>query len=139
VNESPTPTSREMEILKVLWEHGASSVRGVHRKLGLSEDLAYNTVQTMLRIMEEKGLVEHHNEGRTFVYSPRFSRDESAARYLDRVFDGAADQLVLSLLRSERISADELERMQAMIVAARQRRASSKAGRRNGRLAGDIT
>jgi predicted transcriptional regulator len=138
VNEPPTPTVRELEILKVLWEHGPSSVRTVHRQLahGQDEDLAYNTVQTLLRIMEEKGLVTHHVEGRTFVYTPRFSRDESASRFLDRVFDGAADQLVLSLLRSERVSADELDRMQALITEAR-RRTAARSGRRSSPSSGD--
>jgi predicted transcriptional regulator len=111
-----------LEILKILWEEGPSSVRNVHRLLRPDDDLAYNTVQTLLRIMEDKGLVRHHVEGRTFVYTPRYSRDESAARFLDRVFDGAADQLVLSLLRSERIPEDELERLQAMIAAARRKK-----------------
>ena len=115
----PTPTGRELEILKVLWEQGPCSVRAVHRYLARSEDLAYNTVQTLLRIMEDKGLVEHQVEGRTFIYLPRFSREDSAVRFLDRVFDGAAAQLVLSLLRAERIPPDELDRMQAMITAAR--------------------
>jgi predicted transcriptional regulator len=119
VHKSPTP--RELEILKVLWEQGPSSVKAVYRCLVRDEDLAYNTVQTMLRIMEEKQLVGHHVEGRTFVYTPRYTRDQSAAGFLDRVFDGAADQLVLSLLRSERISAAELERMQQMIAEARQK------------------
>jgi predicted transcriptional regulator len=128
----PTPTRRELEILKVLWEQGPSSVRSVYRRLAQAEDLAYNTVQTLLRIMEEKGLVGHHLEGRSFVYTPRFSRDESAARFLERVFDGAADQLVLSLLRSERISGDELERMQAMIRKARQKKASRRTPQANG-------
>src|SRR5947209_19024633 len=119
----PTPTARELEILKVLWELGPSSVRNVHRCLARLDDLAYNTIQTLLRIMEEKGLVEHHSEGRTFIYTPRFSRDESTARFLDRVFDGAADQLVLSLLRTERIALQELDRMEAMIAKARRRKA----------------
>jgi predicted transcriptional regulator len=121
----PTPTGRELEILKVLWEQGPCSVRAVHRHLARSEDLAYNTVQTLLRIMEEKGLVEHDVQGRTFIYRPRFSREDSAVRFLDRVFDGAAAQLVLSLLRAERISPDELDRMQAMIAAARRQRGST--------------
>src|SRR5262249_30009597 len=123
VTELPTPTGRELEILKVLWEQGPSSVRQVHRHLarGEDEDLAYNTVQTLLRIMEKKGLVVHHVEERTFVYTPCYSRDDSAARFLDRVFDGAADQLVQSLLRSERIPPEELERMQALIAEARRR------------------
>src|SRR5215471_17916752 len=115
----PSPTTREMEILKVLWEHGPSSVRTVFRHLDVDRDLAYNTVQTLLRIMEEKGLVSHHVEGRTFVYSPCFSRDDSASRFLDRVFDGAAGELVQSLLRAEKIAPAELDRMQAMISEAR--------------------
>jgi predicted transcriptional regulator len=123
MTEIPSPTGRELEILKVLWDLGPSSVRTVHRHLRPDDDLAYNTVQTLLRIMEEKkGLVRHHVEGRTFIYTPCFSRDESAARFLDRVFDGAADQLVMSLLRAERIPEEELERMQAMIAAARRKK-----------------
>jgi predicted transcriptional regulator len=102
----------------------------VHRWLARAEDLAYNTVQTLLRIMEEKGLVRHRLEGRTFVYTPYFSRDESAARFVDHIFDGAVDQLVLSLLRAEKISPAELDRMQTMIEEARRRQASAKASRR---------
>lgn len=119
--QTPTPTARELEILKVLWEHGPSSVRTVFRHLSQGKDLAYNTVQTLMRIMDEKGILKHHVEGRTFVYTPRFSRDESAIRFLDRVFDGAALQLVQSLLRSERIAPEELERMHALINEARKK------------------
>jgi BlaI family transcriptional regulator, penicillinase repressor len=122
VEHVPSPTTRELEILKVLWDMGQASVRAVHRALASAEDIAYNTVQTLLRIMERKGLVRHHVEGRTFVYTPCFSRDESAARFLDRVFDGAASELVLSLLRAERIPPRELEQMQTMIATARRRR-----------------
>jgi BlaI family transcriptional regulator, penicillinase repressor len=70
VTDMPTPTPRESQILKVLWEQGPLSVRAVFRHLELEKDLAYNTVQTLLRIMEDKGLVAHHAEGRTFVYTP---------------------------------------------------------------------
>jgi len=126
LNEMPTPgrepTPRELEILKVLWEQGSSSVRTVHRQLLVREpDLASNTVQTMLRIMEGKGLVDHIEEGRTFIYTARCTRDQTTLRFLDRVFDGAASQLVSSLLRSERISSAELEQMQALIAEARKR------------------
>lgn len=124
----PTPTPRELAILKVLWEHGPLSVREVFRHLEVEKDLAYNTVQTLMRIMAEKGLVRHHAEGRTFVYTPCFSRDESAVRFLEGVFDGAAAELVQSLLRSERIQPDELDRLQTMIAEARRRR-----GKREGR------
>ena len=126
MKDIPTPTPRELEILKVLWELGPSSVKTVHHELCQKEaknkDLAYNTVQTLLRIMDTKGLVDHQLEGRTFIYTPHFSRDDSAARFVDHVFDGAADQMFLSLLRSERISPAELERMQALIADARRKR-----------------
>jgi predicted transcriptional regulator len=117
-----TPTPRELAILKVLWEQGPSSVRGVHLRLQAREPgLAQNTVQTMLRVMEEKGLVGHELDGRSFIYSARLTRDENAARFLDRVFDGAALPLVQSLLRAERISPEELDQIQALIAAERKR------------------
>jgi BlaI family penicillinase repressor len=123
VSELPTPTSREMEILKVLWEHGAKSVSDVHRLLrpadGKQQHL--NTVQTLLRLMETKGLVSHQTEGRSFIYEPLFSREETAARFLDRVFDGAASQLVMSLVKAERISPEEQEKIRALISAAKKK------------------
>ena len=122
MDELPTPTARELEILKVLWEQGPLSVRDVHRKLSPDGELAYNTTQTMLRLMEMKDLVKHHADGRTFIYTPCFSREENTSRFLDRAFDGAASQMVLSLLRTERVSAAELDRMQAMITEARKKR-----------------
>lgn len=131
MNDIPTPTPAELEILKVLWDQGPSSVRAVHQQLLRGrDDLAYNTVQTLLRLMETKRLVTHHPEGRTFIYTPRFSREESAARFLDRVFDGAASQLVLSLLRAERISTAELDQMKTLIDdARRKRRGDGKGGK----------
>ena len=121
MDDLPTPTPRELELLKVLWEHGPKSVAQVHKLLRPADGsaLAANTVQTLLRIMEGKGLVGHTLTGRTFIYAPLFSREESAARYLDRVFDGAASQLVLSLLRAEKIPPGELEEMRALIQQAK--------------------
>ena len=124
MDDLPSPTTREMEILKVLWDLGPSSVRNVHIAIReqVDDSLAYNTVQTLLRIMESKQLVGHHVVGRTFVYTPRFSREESAVRFVDRVFDGAASELMLSLIRAERIPVDELERMSDLIARAKGKR-----------------
>ena len=123
VDDLPTPTPRELELLKVLWEHGPRSVTAVHKALRPAggRELAPNTVQTLLRIMETKGLVAHTESGRTFIYRPLFSREESAARFLDRVFDGAASQLVSSLLKAERIPPAELEQLRQLVDAARKR------------------
>ena len=121
MTDLPTPTAREMEILKVLWEHGAKSVADVHRVLQTDDDNTQhvNTVQTLLRLMETKGLVSHRTVGRSFIYEPLFSREETAVRFLDRVFDGAASQLVLSLLKAERIPPEERELVRQMIAKAK--------------------
>jgi predicted transcriptional regulator len=123
VDDLPTPTPRELELLKVLWEHGPRSVGDVHRLLKPADGKQphVNTVQTLLRLMETKGLVTHKAVGRTFIYTPQFSREESASRFLDRVFDGAASQLVLSLLKAERIPPEELEQMRQLVNQTRKK------------------
>jgi predicted transcriptional regulator len=115
----PVPSGREIEILKVLWELGSASVRDVYERMCPREELAFNTIQTLLRIMDEKGLVKHAVHGRTFVYSPAYSREQETARFLDKVFDGAMDQFVASLLKSRRPSPRELRQLQEVISAAR--------------------
>src|SRR5438309_1411648 len=87
-------------------------------------ELAFNTVQTLLRIMEEKGLVRHRAEGRTFVYEPTYARDRVTARLLNRVFDGALDQVVLSLLQAKDATEDELRGLERLIAEARRRKGS---------------
>jgi len=121
--EELTPSERELDLLKILWELGSGSVRQVHERMCPSGELAFNTVQTLLRIMEDKGLVGHRTEGRTFIYYPRHSRERVAARFLNKVFDGALDQFVLSILRSEdAATADELKELERLIARARRDR-----------------
>jgi predicted transcriptional regulator len=123
------PSPRELDVLKALWELGSGSVREVHRRMCPEDELAFNTVQTVLRIMESKGLVRHRAEGRTFVYEPTYGRDRVTSRLLDRVFDGALDQVVLSLLQVKDASERELRDLEAIIAAARKRKASGDDGR----------
>ena len=118
----PTPSPRELEILKVLWEIGPASVREVHERIRLQTPLAYNTVQTLLRIMDEKGLVVHRVRGRTFVYSARHRRDREMSRLLNHVFDGALDQFVVSLIKASDASPSELKRIEIIIADARKRK-----------------
>ncbi|MSR59097.1 MAG: BlaI/MecI/CopY family transcriptional regulator [Planctomycetaceae bacterium] len=118
--ESP-PSGRELEILKVLWEFGRASVREVYERMCPLEELAFNTIQTLLRIMDDKGLVTHSVRGRTFVYSPAYSREQATARFLDKVFDGAMDQFVASLLKSRRVSLRELKQIESLIGDARRK------------------
>src|ERR1039458_9006532 len=98
-----------MDVLKALWAIGSGSVREVRERMCPGGELAFNTVQTVLRIMEDKGLVRHRAEGRTFIYGPVYSRDRVTARLVHRVFDGALDQVVISLLQAKEVSEDELK------------------------------
>src|SRR5439155_13874964 len=98
---------------------GSGSVREVHEHVCPAVPLAFNTVQTLLRIMEDKGLVEHRSEGRTFIYAPKHSRERVASRFLNKVFDGALDQFVLSILRTKDADADELKDLERLIAKAR--------------------
>src|SRR5438128_10827154 len=97
-----------MDVLKALWAIGSGSVREVHQCMCPGGELAFNTVQTVLRIMEDKGLVRHRAQGRTFIYEPIYSRDRVTARLLHRVFDGALDQAVSSLLQAKDATEEEL-------------------------------
>jgi BlaI family transcriptional regulator, penicillinase repressor len=121
------PSGRELEILKVLWDLGPASVREVHERLCPAGELAFNTVQTLLRIMDEKRLVKHRLRGRTFVYTPRHTREREMSRLLDKVFDGALDQFVVSLLNSQNISAVELKKLERIIADARRRKQADRA------------
>lgn len=120
------PSGRELEILKILWELGPSSVREVHERMCPDGELAFNTVQTLLRIMDDKGLVRHQRRGRTFVYTPRHTRERETSRLLTKVFDGALDQFVVSLINSQDVTADELKQLEKLIAEARKRKQSSQ-------------
>jgi BlaI family transcriptional regulator, penicillinase repressor len=117
------PTERELDILKVLWDRGESTVREVYEQLRLRLPIAQNTVQAFLRTMEEKGLVKHRLEGRTFIYEPIFRRQQTtqrlAGQLLHRAFDGAIDQLVQSVLALRMPTADELARLEELIAEAK--------------------
>jgi predicted transcriptional regulator len=116
------PSPRELDVLKALWALGSGSVREVHDRMCPNGELAYNTVQTLLRIMDDKGLVSHRAEGRTFIYYPRYDRQQHARRFLDRVFDGALDQVVLSLIEAKDASPEELRELERLVARARRDR-----------------
>ncbi|QDV41139.1 Penicillinase repressor [Stieleria neptunia] len=120
------PTEREMEILKVLWEIQEGSVRDVHELLEPESGLHFNTIQTQLRIMDDKGLVEHRREGRTFVYRPQCTREDVSSRFIKQVYDGAVNELMLNMLRSEKLSDKELQELESMIAEARLKKSKKR-------------
>lgn len=120
------PTDREMEILKVLWEISEGSVRDVHAQLSAESGLHFNTIQTQLRIMDDKGLVTHRREGRTFLYRPLCTREQVSSRFVRKVYDGAVSQLVLNMLNSEKLSDKDLCEMEKMIAEARAKKTRNR-------------
>jgi predicted transcriptional regulator len=117
--DETAPTERELDVLKVLWTLGESKVRDVHQALSKTETCAFTTVQTLLRIMADKGLVRSRVEGRTLFYVPVHTREQVSSRFLRRVFDGALDKLVLNFVQAEDVSPEELQDLERLIAQAR--------------------
>lgn len=118
------PTDRELEALKVLWDRGEATVREVCDAVSQSgEPLAYTTVLSLFQVMEQKGLVEHRKQGKAYVYRPLVERKSTfrklAGGFLDRVFDGAVDEYLVHALEGKKLSASELDQLEAMIAQAR--------------------
>ncbi len=113
------PSERELDLLKVLWELGEAKVRDVHAVLCRQEQTAFTTVQTLLRIMADKGFVTQRTEGRALYYSPVYTREDASSRFLQRVFDGALDKLVLNMLQAEDVPAEEMRSLERLIAKAR--------------------
>src|SRR4051794_34513925 len=119
----PTPTDRELEILTILWDREEATVREVYEAMAKNAPIVQNTVQAFLRTMEEKGLVEHRTEGRTFVYQPVPRREDTKkhllSRVLQRAFDGAIDQLVQSALSLRQPTLQEILKLEEMVEQAK--------------------
>jgi BlaI family transcriptional regulator, penicillinase repressor len=109
-------TDRELDIMAVLWSRGPSTVAEVQS--ALEDDLAYNTVLTMLKIMEDKGYLSRSPEGRAHRYTALVGREaagESALeRVTERLFGGSPEQLLLRLVDTE-LDEDELRRMRDLL------------------------
>lgn len=106
-----------MEIMNIVWEKGEANVRDVRETL--PRKLAGNSVQTMMSRLVEKGWLINRKEGRAFVYTPSVPKTETqqsvVTRIIDKAFEGSADGLVMALLNGRGISADERNRIQALI------------------------
>ncbi|HOW67082.1 MAG TPA: BlaI/MecI/CopY family transcriptional regulator [Candidatus Paceibacterota bacterium] len=115
----------QLQILKVLWARKEAAVTDVHAVIHVQPALAYTTIATMLRKMEQRGLVTHRLEGRTFIYRAAVTEDQvergMAEHVLDRVFNGRLADLVSDLLREREVDAEELERLSRVISDRRKR------------------
>lgn len=110
----------ELEVLKVLWDHGPATVRQVMNHLhGRDRRVAYTTVLTFLSRLEQKGFVRSDRSDLAYVYRARVTREKvSRARLrtlVEQLYDGAAGALVLQLVRSEQLEPDEIAELQRLI------------------------
>ncbi len=119
-NERPQkPTSSELEILRVLWERGPSTVREVHAELREKKDLGYTTVLKLLQIMTAKGSVRRNEDQRAHVYEACQPATETKRQLvgdvLQRVFQGSASELMIHALEGRRTSKKELEELRRLL------------------------
>jgi len=120
--KSPHLTDAELRLMDVIWDRGSATVSEVTAALTKEPELAYNTVLTTLRILEEKGYLRHtkREDARAFVYRAVVGRNEAgrnAVRHLvSRFFRNSPELLVLNLLEDEELSEKELSRIRKMVA-----------------------
>lgn len=113
----------QLRILEVLWKQEEAPVSAVHEALGGSAEFAYTTIATMLRKMEDRRLVRHRTEGRSFIYRAAVQADEVSRgvgdHLVDRLFAGSLADAVSQLLSSREVSRAELDEIAKLIAAKR--------------------
>jgi BlaI family penicillinase repressor len=113
------PTRSELRILHALWDLGQGTVEDVTKHRSFSRPPNYKTTQTLLRIMEQKGLVRHLIRGRVFLFLPCVTREEvgkvSVRRLLEQNFGGSPAELLVNLLESASVDEAELEELESLI------------------------
>ena len=119
--KQPRPTDGELEILRVLWQRGASTVRDVFDALSKSKPIGYTTVLKLMQIMAEKGLVRRDEEERAHIYKARAPQQQTQRQMvrdlLHRAFDDSASQLVMQALASKKASPEELAQIRQLLDA----------------------
>jgi BlaI family penicillinase repressor len=118
-SKSATLTEAELRIMNVLWDKGPATVHDVLQALPAKPNLAYNSVLTIIRILETKGYVKHVKDKRAHIYMPKIGR-EDATRFevrhlISRFFGDSHERLLLNILEESSIDAEELARMRQLL------------------------
>jgi BlaI family transcriptional regulator, penicillinase repressor len=115
----PKPTAGELEILRVLWETGPTTVREVHEAVSRERNVGYTTVLKLMQIMTAKGMLRRNEQQRAHVYEAcqpaGHTKRELAGDVLQRVFQGSASQLMMHALDSRRTSREELNKLRRLL------------------------
>ena len=113
------PTDAELEILRVLWQRGPSTVREVHETINQSKPTGYTTVLKLMQIMTEKELVQRDEGQRAHIYEARVAQGETQRQLLgdliERAFDGSAKQLMMHVLSEKKASAEDLSEIRELL------------------------
>jgi len=121
----PRPTEGELELLRILWEHGPSTVRDIHQDLNSRRPLGYTSVLKLLQIMTDKGLVEREESGKAHIYHPAASQNETQDQLVrdisERLFAGSAAQLAMHALALEPVNEHDLDALRTLIDLKRNR------------------
>lgn len=116
------PTAAELEILAVLWERGAATVREIHEVLNAKKPTGYTTILKLMQLMDEKNLVERDKANRAHVYRAKIKQNETGKQMLSdvmqKVFGGSALKLVQQVLENESTTKEELKEIRRMIEDA---------------------
>lgn len=119
-------TEAELRIMNALWDKGSATVHEVLEALPPKPALAYNSVLTIVRILEKKGYVKHVKDKRAHVYIPLVDRGDATRsevrRLVSRFFGNSHELLVLNILEDSSIDADELHRLRQMLEGSRSER-----------------
>jgi len=120
--KSPTLTDAELRLMEVIWNRGSATVADVVEGLPKSVNLAYSTVLTTLRVLEQKGYLRHAKEGRAYVYRPLVGRDQArdsaTTQLIRRFFGGSPEALMLNLVEGSKLNARQLEQLRNRIAEA---------------------
>ena len=116
-------TEAEQRLMEIVWSSGPATVGQIVEAIPEAERPAYNTVQTIMKILERKGYVEHGAEGRAFVYQAVVDRDAAArtalSHVVQRFFGGSPRALALNLVEGDHLTEDELDELQRTIARAK--------------------
>lgn len=117
--KSRTLTDAELRIMEVLWAKGSATVGEVAEALAGKDGTAYTTILTLMRILRDKGYLTSNTDGRAHVFMPKVKRDDAAQKavrqLLTKFFAGSPGELVLSFLRNEDLSPEELDELREKI------------------------